>query len=86
MFEVSPKYPRTLNKRIKNRKRMNVSARVLFGLVGLLSAQVQADEFNHRYSQGDNVNFYVHKVRCFRDVSCLAASFQLEVPLDELHS
>jgi hypothetical protein len=22
---------------------------------------VDADEFNHRYSQGDKVNFYVHK-------------------------
>ena len=24
---------------------------------------VLADEFNHRYSQGDEVYFYVHKVR-----------------------
>jgi len=23
---------------------------------------VSADEFNHRYAQGDKVNFYVHKV------------------------
>jgi hypothetical protein len=26
------------------------------------SIVVEADEFNHRYSQGDKVNFYVHKV------------------------
>jgi hypothetical protein len=25
-------------------------------------ASVNADEYNHRYSQGDKVNFYVHKV------------------------
>ena len=25
-------------------------------------ASVTADEYNHRYSQGDKVNFYVHKV------------------------
>jgi hypothetical protein len=45
---------------------VSVSVRVLaIGLVGLLSqlVVVQADELNHRYSQGDKVNFYVHKVR-----------------------
>lgn len=29
--------------------------------IGGLSS-VNADEYNHKYSKGDNVNFYVHKV------------------------
>ena len=36
---------------------------VLLGFACLNVAHVQADEFNHKYAQGDKVNFYVHKVR-----------------------
>mmetsp|Transcript_1979 Transcript_1979/g.3602 ORF Transcript_1979/g.3602 Transcript_1979/m.3602 type:complete len:683 (+) Transcript_1979:252-2300(+) len=31
-------------------------------VIAIGNSIVEADEFNHRYSQGDKVNFYVHKV------------------------
>lgn len=33
--------------------------------LGLGGVTVVADEFNHKYAQGDKVNFYVHKVSPF---------------------
>ena len=43
-------------------KAIQLISRIIYILLSL-SIGVNADEYNHKYSKGDAVHFYVHKVR-----------------------